>query len=90
VKALSFPVLPDFRNNVAFGTFPDFARLSCWYEQSVDEGGCGSLVGLYCQEKIEACGGKPIPLPLRPTQISRGLTWDRTQASALRGRRLTT
>jgi hypothetical protein len=34
-------------------------------------------------------GEKPVPVPLCPPQISHGLTRDRTQASAVRGRRLT-
>jgi hypothetical protein len=33
--------------------------------------------------------GKPVPVPLCPQQIPRALTRDRTQASALAGRRLT-
>ena len=33
---------------------------------------------------------KPVPLSAFPPQISRGLTWDRTQASAVRGRSLKT
>jgi hypothetical protein len=33
-------------------------------------------------------GEKPVPVPLCPPQVSHGLTWDRTQASAVRGRRL--
>jgi BMFP domain-containing protein YqiC len=34
-------------------------------------------------------GEKPVPVPLCPPQISYGLTWDRTRASVVRGRRLT-
>jgi hypothetical protein len=34
-------------------------------------------------------GKKPVPVPLCPPQIPRGLTLDRTRASAVGGRRLT-
>jgi len=34
-------------------------------------------------------GGKRVPLPLCQPQIPRGLAWDRTCASVVRGRRLT-
>ena len=37
--------------------------------------------------KTEVLGEKPVPVPLCPPQIPHGLTRDRTQASALRGRR---
>jgi hypothetical protein len=33
--------------------------------------------------------GKPVPVPLCPPQTPHGLTRDRTQASEVRGRRLT-
>ena len=39
----------------------------------------------YRQEKAEAQGRKPIPVPLYLSQIPHGLRWDRTRASALRG-----
>jgi hypothetical protein len=39
--------------------------------------------------QIEVLGDTPVPLPLRAQQISHRLTWDRTRASAVRGRRLT-
>jgi len=32
---------------------------------------------------------EPTPFSLSPPQMPRGLTWDRTRASAVRGRRLT-
>jgi hypothetical protein len=34
-------------------------------------------------------GEKPVPGPLCPPQTPHGLTWDRTRASAVKGRRLT-
>jgi hypothetical protein len=40
------------------------------------------------QGKTEELGEKPVPVPLCPPQILRGLTRDRTRASAVRGRRL--
>jgi hypothetical protein len=39
--------------------------------------------------KTEVLGDKPVPLPLFPSQIPHEMTWDRTRASAVRGRRLT-
>jgi hypothetical protein len=39
--------------------------------------------------KPKYLGGKPVPVPLCPPQIPRGLTGDRTRASAVGGRRLT-
>jgi hypothetical protein len=39
--------------------------------------------------KPKYSGEKPVPVPLCPPQIPHGLTWDRTRASAVRGRRLT-
>jgi hypothetical protein len=33
---------------------------------------------------------KPVTVPLGPPQISHGLSWDRTRASTVTGRRLTT
>jgi hypothetical protein len=42
------------------------------------------------QGKTEVFGEKPVPLSLCPPQIPHGLTWDRTQASVVSGRRLTT
>jgi hypothetical protein len=40
--------------------------------------------------KPKIIGEKPVPVPLCPPQIPHGLTRARTQASAVRGRRLTT
>jgi hypothetical protein len=39
--------------------------------------------------ETEVLGEKPVPVPLCPPQIPHGLTWDRTLASAVGGRRLT-
>jgi hypothetical protein len=39
--------------------------------------------------KNRSIGEKPVPGPLCPPQIPHGLAWDRTRASAVRGRRLT-
>jgi hypothetical protein len=39
--------------------------------------------------KYSGGGGEPVPVPLCPPQIPHELTWDRTRASAVRGRRLT-
>jgi hypothetical protein len=44
----------------------------------------------YWQGKTEELGEKPVPVPLCPPQIPHGLTRERTRASAVRGRRLTT
>jgi hypothetical protein len=49
-----------------------------------------ATVEWYWQEKTEELGEKPVPVPLCPPQIPHGLTWERTRASAVRGRRLTT
>jgi hypothetical protein len=49
-----------------------------------------ATVELYWQGKTEELGEKPVPVPLCPPQIPHGLTWARTRASAVRGRRLTT
>jgi len=51
--------------------------------------GYGALVEWYWQEKSEVLGEKPVAVSLCPPQISHGLNWDRTHASALRCRRLT-
>jgi hypothetical protein len=48
----------------------------------------GAPVEWSWQGKIEVLGEKPVPVPLWPPQIRHGLSWDRTQASAVRGRRL--
>jgi hypothetical protein len=45
---------------------------------------------IYWQRKTEELRGKPVPVPLCPPQIPHGLTRARTQASVVRGRRLTT
>jgi hypothetical protein len=45
---------------------------------------------IYWQGKTEELGEKPVPVPLCPPQIPHGLTRAWTQASAVRGRRLTT
>jgi hypothetical protein len=49
----------------------------------------GALVEWYWQGKTEVLGEKTVPVPLCPPQISHRLTWDRTLASAVSGRRLT-
>ena len=36
------------------------------------------------KEKPEVRGEKPVPIPLRPPQISQELTWDRARSSAVR------
>jgi hypothetical protein len=41
------------------------------------------------QWKPEVLGEKPVPVPLCPPQVPHGLIRDRTQAFAVRGRRLT-
>ena len=45
--------------------------------------------GMILTGKMEIPGGDPVPVPLCATQITHGLTWDRNQASAERGRRPT-
>jgi hypothetical protein len=50
----------------------------------------GAPVEWNWQRKTEVCREKPVPVPLYPPQIPHTPTRDRTQASAVRGRRLTT
>jgi hypothetical protein len=45
---------------------------------------------IYWQGKNEELWEKPLPVPLYPPQIPHGLTRERTRASMVRGRRLTT
>jgi hypothetical protein len=49
----------------------------------------GAPVEWNWQGKTEVLGEKPVPVPLCAPQIPRGLTQDRTRASAVGGRRLT-
>jgi hypothetical protein len=49
----------------------------------------GAPVEWNWQGKTEELWKKPVPVPLYPPQIPRGLTPDRTRASAVGGRRLT-
>jgi hypothetical protein len=49
-----------------------------------------AMVEWYIDGKTEELGGKPVPVPLCPPQISHRLTWVRTWASAVRGWWLTT
>jgi hypothetical protein len=51
---------------------------------SFTSNGASKLTGVNRQ-----LGEKPFPVPLCPPQIPHGLTWDRTRASAVEGRRLT-
>jgi len=39
--------------------------------------------------ETEVLGEKPVPVPTRPPQISRGLISDQTRVSAVKDRRLT-
>jgi hypothetical protein len=57
-----------------------------WYWQG--ELQCGALVEWYWQGKIASTRGK-ISVPLRPPQISHGLTWNRTRSFAVSDRQLT-
>jgi len=45
-----------------------------------------ATVEWYWQGKTEELGEKPVPVPLCPPQIPHGLTRERTQSSAVRGR----
>jgi hypothetical protein len=67
---------PISERALLFGRFPGFARLSFRYEQVLDEDeyGVSLVVELYLQEKTEALGEKPAPVPLRSSQTSHGLT----------------
>jgi len=38
--------------------------------------------------KIEAFGEEPLPVPMHSPQIPRRISWDRTQASAVKSRQL--
>jgi hypothetical protein len=49
-----------------------------------------ATVEWYWQGKTEQLGENPVPVPLCPPQIPHGLTRARTQASVVRGSRLTT
>jgi hypothetical protein len=49
----------------------------------------GAPVEWNWQGKTEVLGERPVPVPLCPPQMPHGLTWDRTRASAVGGRRLT-
>ena len=86
-----FPVQcsPMYGRALLFGKFPGFARLSFWEEEHVDEDEYRAVVEWYWQGKTELLGEKPVPVSLSPPQISHGLAWDRTLASAVRGRWLT-
>ena len=53
------------------------------------EDGYVAMVEWYRQGKTEVLGEKPVTVPFFPPQIRLGLTWDRTRAFAVRGRRLT-
>jgi hypothetical protein len=48
-----------------------------------------AVVKWYWQQKTEAFGEKPVPVPRFPPQIPRGLTWTWSRASAVRSRGIT-
>jgi len=50
--------------------------------------GYGALVEWYWQGKPAVLGENPVTMVLCPPQMQYGLTWDRTLASAVKGRRL--
>jgi hypothetical protein len=65
--------------------------LTLAYYTSPDDMSLESDGGMICwQGKTEELGEKPVPVPLYPPKIPHWLIRARTQASAVRGRRLTT
>jgi len=65
-----------------------FSLMSFWYEQRADENVYGTLLECYWQGNTEAIGVKPFQLLLCLPQLSHGLSWDQTRASAVWGLRL--
>jgi hypothetical protein len=49
----------------------------------------GAMGGMMLTGKTEELGENPVPVQLCPPQIPEVLTWARTQASVMRGQRLT-
>jgi hypothetical protein len=46
--------------------------------------------GMIMTEENKVVGEQPVPVPLRPPQISYALPWDWTQASMVKDQQLTT
>jgi hypothetical protein len=65
-------------------------KLYVWtlYPQMIHE--YGAMMEWYWQEKTKELGGKPVSMLFCPPQIPHGLPLAWTQASAVRGKRLTT
>jgi hypothetical protein len=89
-EVLFYPLLPPFRKSTALWKAPPIRllvlliRATCrwkwvWRINEV----------ILTQGKTGVLGEKPVPVPLCPLQISHALTWNRTRASAVEGRRLT-
>jgi hypothetical protein len=54
-----------------------------------DDDECGAVSGMRIGRGNLSTRRKPAPVPLRPPQIPRDLTWARTRAAAVGSQRLT-
>jgi hypothetical protein len=59
------------------------------YEPAPDDDECEADGGIIISGENGNTRRKPAPVPLYPSQISHGLTWDRTRAATVGSRRLT-
>jgi hypothetical protein len=83
------PMLPDFRKSVAFWKVPRLHPFVLLAKSNMKMS-VGHWWDNTDRGKLKYWGEKkPVPVPLCPQQTSHGLTCDRTQASAVRGGRLT-
>jgi hypothetical protein len=88
IKYFSYQILPDFRKNTALPEFPRFRPFVLLVIAIFIKRWVWSIGGITLTGENQVLGEKPVPVPLRPPQISHGLNWDRNKPSAVRGRRL--
>jgi hypothetical protein len=82
-------MLPELGKSIALRKVPRF-RPFILLVRAICRWRCAwSIGGKIMTGENNLLGGKRVLVPLCSPQISHGLTWDRTLASAVRGRRLT-
>jgi len=88
---LSIQCFSNSQRALMFCRFPGFAPVSYLYEQHADKNNYGALVELYWGGGEPKCwgGGEGTWPPNLLPQITHGVTWARSRASEVRGRRPT-
>ena len=89
LKVFSYPLIPNFRNSIAFWKFPRLWPLVLLSKVVSTRRWVWSICGILLTGENCSTRRKVWPSPTFPIQIAHGLGWNRTRTSAVRNGQLT-